>query len=71
MQAACFLVCCRTGARAADAAHRLLVGPVDALAPVLLAALHEAATAIADGADGDALRRVIEELIARVTTAPQ
>lgn len=58
--------------RAADAAHRLLVGPVDALAPVLLAALHEAATAIADGADAGALRRVVEELIARVTTtAPQ
>src|SRR6185312_773821 len=34
-----------------DAQGRLLVTPVDALAPVLLAALHEAATAVADGAD--------------------
>src|SRR5205085_8810469 len=41
----------REALRAADNVGRLAVGPVDLLAPVLLAALHEAATSVADGAD--------------------
>ena len=49
-----------------DAQGRLLVGPVDALAPVLLAAMHEAATAVADGADVEAMQSVIVQLIDRL-----
>jgi AcrR family transcriptional regulator len=53
--------------RAADADGRLAVGPVDALAPLVMAALHEAATSIADGADADAMREVVEGLIGAIT----
>ncbi len=53
-----------------DAAGRLRVHPVSALAPVVLAALHEAATAIADGADAAAMRQVVEGLIEAITTSP-
>jgi AcrR family transcriptional regulator len=53
--------------RGADAAGRLVVGPVDLLAPVLLAALHEAATEIADGADPDGMRQVVESLLEAIT----
>ena len=56
--------------RGIDAQGRLLVGPVDVLAPVVLAALHEAATAVADGADADAMRSVVTQLIDRLTTSP-
>jgi AcrR family transcriptional regulator len=52
---------------AADAAGRLLVGPVDALALVVMAVLHEAATAIADGDDAAAMHSVIEGLLAAIT----
>jgi AcrR family transcriptional regulator len=58
----------REALRAADAAGRLVVGPVDLLAPVLLAALHEAATEIADGADSAGMRRVVESLLRAITT---
>lgn len=58
----------REALRAADAAGRLVVGPVDLLAPVLLAALHEAATSIADGADADGMREVVESLLKAITT---
>ena len=54
--------------RAAEAAGRLVVGPVDLLAPVLLAALHEAATSIADGADAAGMRAVVESLLNAITT---
>ncbi len=50
------------------AQDRLLVGPVDALAPVVLAALHEAATAVADGADVNSMRTVVTQLIDRLTS---
>jgi AcrR family transcriptional regulator len=58
----------REALRAADAAGRLVVGPVDLLAPVLLAALHEAATSIADGQDADGMRAVVESLLNAITT---
>jgi AcrR family transcriptional regulator len=58
----------REALRAADAAGRLVVGPVDLLAPVLLAALHEAATSIADGEDADGMRAVVESLLQAITT---
>jgi AcrR family transcriptional regulator len=56
--------------RATDAVGRLVVGPVDLLAPVLLAALHEAATQIADGADEVGTRAVLESLLRAITTPP-
>lgn len=58
----------REALRAADAAGRLVVGPVDLLAPVLLAALHEAATSIADGQDSAGMRQVVESLLNAITT---
>jgi len=58
----------REALRAADAAGRLAVGPVDLLAPVLLAALHEAATSIADGADPAGVRSVVVGLINAITS---
>jgi AcrR family transcriptional regulator len=60
----------REALRAADGVGRLAVGPVDLLAPVLLAALHEAATSIADGADPDGMRAVVESLLTAITTNP-
>jgi hypothetical protein len=45
------------------AAERLAVGPVDALAPVLLAALHEAAIELADGRNDDDVHQMIDDLI--------
>jgi AcrR family transcriptional regulator len=59
----------REALRAAAAAGRLVVGPVDPLAPVLLAALHEAATSIADGADPRDMRAVVESLLKAMTTS--
>jgi AcrR family transcriptional regulator len=59
----------REALRAADVAGRLVVGPVDLLAPVLLAALHEAATSIADGQDADGMRAVVESLLKAITTS--
>jgi AcrR family transcriptional regulator len=57
----------RHALRIADAAGRLTVGPVDALALVVMAVLHEAATAIADGDDPAAMHSVIDGLITAVT----
>jgi AcrR family transcriptional regulator len=57
----------RGALRAADAAGRLAVGPVDLLAPVLLAALHEAATSIADGQDAEGMRAIVESLLTAIT----
>jgi AcrR family transcriptional regulator len=51
-----------------DAAGRLAAGPVDQLAPILMAVLHEAATQIADGADEATTIALIETLLARITT---
>jgi AcrR family transcriptional regulator len=54
---------------AAEQADRLAVGPVDALAPIVLAALHEAATSIADGADEVAVRAAVEGILEAITVA--
>jgi AcrR family transcriptional regulator len=59
----------REALREADEAGRLVVGPVDLLAPVLLAALHEAAESIADGADPTGMRAVVESLVNAITTS--
>jgi AcrR family transcriptional regulator len=58
----------REALRAADVAGRLVVGPVDLLAPVLLAALHEAAESVADGADPQGMRHIVEGLLNAITT---
>jgi AcrR family transcriptional regulator len=57
----------REALRHADAAGRLAVGPVDALALVVMAVLHEAATAIADGDDPGAMHSVIDGMIGAIT----
>jgi AcrR family transcriptional regulator len=57
----------RTALRAVDAAGRLAVAPVDQLAPVVLAALHEAAMSIADGDDPQQMRVVVNGVIDRLT----
>jgi AcrR family transcriptional regulator len=59
----------REALHAAERAGRLAVGPVDALAPVLLAALHEAATSIADGADAADMRAVVDGVLDAITTS--
>jgi len=53
--------------RHADAAGRLKIGPVDALALIVMAVLHEAATAIADGDDPAAMLSVIDGLIEAIS----
>ena len=57
----------RRALRHADAAGRLTVGPVDALSLVVMAVLHEAATAIADGDDPGAMHSVIIGMIGAIT----
>ncbi len=57
----------RESLRHAEAAGRLNVGPVDALALVVMAVLHEAATAIADGDDPAAMHHVIDGMITAIT----
>jgi AcrR family transcriptional regulator len=57
----------REALRAIDAQGRLTVQPVDALAIVLLAAMHEAATEIADGAPREQMVAVVDSLIDAVT----
>jgi hypothetical protein len=57
----------REALQRAERAGRLAIGPVDELAPVLLAALHEAATSIADGADARGMRAVVEGVLAALT----
>jgi hypothetical protein len=52
-----------------DAAGRLATGPAEPLAPILLAAMHEAATQIADGADEATYIALVEDLITRLTTS--
>jgi AcrR family transcriptional regulator len=53
---------------AIEAAGRLAVGPKEVMAPILMAAMHEAATQVAEGADEAAYIEVIEDLIAKITT---
>ncbi len=57
----------REALRHADEEGRLTVGPVDALALVVMAVLHEAATAIADGDDPQAMYSVIDGMIGLIT----
>ena len=57
----------REALRHADAAGRLKIGPVDALALIVMAVLHEAATAIADGDDPAAMLSVIDGLIEAIS----
>jgi AcrR family transcriptional regulator len=57
----------REALQAVDAAGRLVVGPVEPLALILLAAMHDAATQIADGADEAELIELVEGLLARIT----
>jgi AcrR family transcriptional regulator len=57
----------RAALTAIDGAGRLRVGPVGLLAPVVLAALHEAATLIADGADAAGVRAVVDGLLETLT----
>jgi AcrR family transcriptional regulator len=58
----------RESLRAAAADGRLALGPVDALAPVVLAALHEAAVAVAEGRDPEGVRGVVDGLLERITS---
>lgn len=51
------------------ATDRLTTGPVELLAPILLAAMHEAATQIADGADERQYIKLVEDLISKLTIA--
>jgi AcrR family transcriptional regulator len=57
----------REALRHADGAGRLKIGPVDALALIVMAVLHEAATAIADGDDPAAMLSVIDGLIEAIS----
>ena len=57
----------REALRHADTAGRLVVGPVDSLALVVMAVLHEAATAIADGDDPAGMHSVIDGMISAIT----
>jgi AcrR family transcriptional regulator len=59
----------RAALGAIEAAGRLRLGPVKVLAPVVLAALHEAATLVADGADVTGVRTVVDGLVDAITTA--
>jgi AcrR family transcriptional regulator len=56
----------RDSVRAVMAAGLVAEQPVEPLAHVLLAALHEAATLVADGADRDEVGAVVEHLLARL-----
>jgi AcrR family transcriptional regulator len=57
----------RAALQATEDAGRLRIGPVALLAPVVLAALHEAATLIADGADANGVRTVVDGLLDALT----
>ena len=58
----------REALREIEAAGRLAVGPIEPLAPILMGAMHEAATQIAEGADEATLVALIEQLLERLTT---
>jgi AcrR family transcriptional regulator len=57
----------REALQAVDAAGRLVIGPVEPLAHVLLGAMHEAATQIAEGADEATLVGLVEGILVRLT----
>ncbi len=54
-----------------DEAGRLATGPQEAVAPILMAAMHEAATQIAEGGDQATYIALIENLIAHITSTPK
>ena len=58
------------GLTAVHAAGRLRVGPPAVLAPLLLAAMHEAATQIADGAAAAQIIATVDDLIGHITAPP-
>lgn len=55
---------------AIEAEGSLVAGPVDQLAPMVMAVLHVAATQIAEGADETATIAMVEGLLSRLTTSP-
>ena len=57
----------REALREIDAAGRLIVGPVEPLALIMMSAMHDAATQIADGADEATLVALFEGLLDRIT----
>ena len=57
----------REALREIDAAGRLVVGPVEPLALIMMSAMHDAATQIADGADEAILVALFEGLLDRIT----
>jgi AcrR family transcriptional regulator len=57
----------RESLREIDGAGRLMVGPVGPLALILMSAMHDAATQIADGADEGELVELFEGLLERIT----
>jgi AcrR family transcriptional regulator len=57
----------REALAAVELAGRLVAGPVEQLAPILMAVLHEAATQIAEGADEATTIELIDTLLARIT----
>ncbi len=60
----------REALRGAQAAGLLSITPIEPFAQLLLAALHEAATAIADGGDPEEMRAVVEQLLDAITSGP-
>lgn len=57
----------RESLRAIESAGRLTLGPVDALAAITMAAMHEAATAVAEGANANDHESIVLALIDRIT----
>jgi hypothetical protein len=55
---------------AIDAEGRLVAGPVEQLAPIVMSVLHVAATQIAEGADESTTITMVEGLLSRLTTEP-
>jgi AcrR family transcriptional regulator len=60
----------RAALTAIEATGRLAAGPVDQLAAMLMAVLHEAATQIAEGANETTTIDLIDTLIGRITLPP-
>ena len=60
----------REALTAVQAAGRLRVGPPTILAPLLLAAMHEAATQIAEGAPAAEVIATVDDLIGHITGPP-
>lgn len=58
----------RDALQAIQAVGRLATGEADLLAPILMAAMHEAATQIAEGADEAAVTALVDDLVDRLTT---